>query len=168
MFGWALLLFCSNAPSWLCILVYFHTCACKTCIYHNSWKMWVVNPNFKLWHSYLFYFVEMLAVEMWVKNHQQCPTSAASMPYLRHALPPPVRLRALRTRRRSPYTWRLGFPPPTSTTTSMPSCHRPIFDLNLPHYAVIPNCEIRASTSQSLTPTSGGTRTMAAVSKNES
>lgn len=35
----------------------------------------------------------MLRVEMWVKNHQQCPTSAASVPYLpRSASNPPVRL----------------------------------------------------------------------------
>ena len=38
-FGCALLLFCLNAPSSLLILVNFHTCACKTCIYQNSWKM---------------------------------------------------------------------------------------------------------------------------------
>ena len=66
-------MFCLNTPSWLRSLVNFHTCAYKTCIYQNSWKMWVVNPNSKFWHSYLFYFVEMLAVEMWVKHHQQAP-----------------------------------------------------------------------------------------------
>ena len=68
-----LYMFCLNMPSWLRILVNFHTCACKTCIYQNSWKMWVVNPNSKFWHSYLFYFVSMLVVEMWVKDLQQHP-----------------------------------------------------------------------------------------------
>jgi len=56
-FGWALLLFCLNAPSWLRILVYFHILSCKTRIYQNSWKMWDVNPSSKFWHSHLFYFV---------------------------------------------------------------------------------------------------------------
>ena len=66
-------MFCLNMPSWLHILVNFHTCAYKTCIYQNSWKIWVVNPNSRFWSLYLFYFVEMLEVEMWVKNRQQAP-----------------------------------------------------------------------------------------------
>ena len=64
---------CLDTPSWMRILVNFHTCACKICIYQDSWKMWVVNPNSKFWQSYLFYFVSMLVVEMWIKDHQQAP-----------------------------------------------------------------------------------------------
>ena len=76
-FGWALLLFCLNVPSWLRILLNFLTYAYKTCIYQNSWKMWVVNPNSMFWSSNLFYFVEMLVVELWVKNRQQAPPHLA-------------------------------------------------------------------------------------------
>ena len=49
-----LLLFCLNTPFWSRILVSFHLSLCKTCIYQNSWKMWVVNSNSKFWHSFLF------------------------------------------------------------------------------------------------------------------
>jgi hypothetical protein len=55
-----------------------------------------------------------------------CPTSATFVPYLRHALPPPVLLQppvclpTLRARRRLCTRRVIGFPPVTSTTTAMP------------------------------------------------
>jgi hypothetical protein len=51
------LLFCLTAPFRLRILVYFPVLSCKTCVYKNSWKIWVVSPNSCFWYWYLLYFV---------------------------------------------------------------------------------------------------------------